>query len=456
MAENFDLIFGQSSGSQYAWSESDYQNGWETVGNTPPTAQQFDALQRRSDLKAQELNNALTPLVNASQTDNRQPSTAYSEGDIKYSPLIPTGWFLACTVSGTSSASELVVPSPVAEGDEITDGGVTWKVKKIGGAGDAGDGVPLGAILQLAHNSTLPAGYLLCDGSAVSRTMFPDLFNAIGTTYGAGDGSTTFNVPDYNTAKRFVQGDTVAGTVKAAGLPNITGEVTNQSNRGFIHTSGYTTGAFKKGTGMGNTVVGSSPEQNYAIAFDASLSNPIYGASTTVQPNALTARYIIKAFDGQTPDSALIDITQYANELANKATRALDNLTQDGEDHFLGDDNCTIIYPNGGSESSPANVTTNTRYVESNPFPGYYVKCIAEIQYNNDWAELATSARFTSVNYGLGYHACQYNDSEIVLQIGSGDLFYSYDVDMNPFHATSHLTTAPCRIKVYKIGKIPT
>lgn len=147
-------------------------------------------------MKTQELNNALTPLVNASQTDNRQPSTAYSEGDIKYSPLLPTGWFLACTVSGMSSASELVVPSPVEEGDEITDGGVTWKIKKIGGAGDAGDGVPLAAILPLAHNSTIPSGYLLCDGSAVSRTMFPDLFAAIGTMYGAGDGSTTFNVPN--------------------------------------------------------------------------------------------------------------------------------------------------------------------------------------------------------------------------------------------------------------------
>lgn len=44
--------------------------------------------------------------------------------------------------------------------------------------------------------STAPAGFLLCDGSAVSRTTYADLFALIGTTYGAGDGSTTFNVPD--------------------------------------------------------------------------------------------------------------------------------------------------------------------------------------------------------------------------------------------------------------------
>ena len=49
-------------------------------------------------------------------------------------------------------------------------------------------------------------------------------------------------------------------------------------------------------------------------------------ASNTVQPKSITVRVAIKAFDGQTPDSALIDITQYANELATKANRQLSNL----------------------------------------------------------------------------------------------------------------------------------
>lgn len=44
--------------------------------------------------------------------------------------------------------------------------------------------------------STAPDGYLLCDGAAVSRTTFADLFAVVGTTYGAGDSSTTFNVPN--------------------------------------------------------------------------------------------------------------------------------------------------------------------------------------------------------------------------------------------------------------------
>lgn len=53
----------------------------------------------------------------------------------------------------------------------------------------------IGTIIQWASN-TLPTGWLLCDGSAVSRTTYADLFDVIGTTFGSGDGSTTFNLPD--------------------------------------------------------------------------------------------------------------------------------------------------------------------------------------------------------------------------------------------------------------------
>jgi microcystin-dependent protein len=56
-------------------------------------------------------------------------------------------------------------------------------------------GMPLGAVFPFAPNA-VPAGYLLCDGQAVPRATYPDLFAAIGTTFGAGDGVATFNVPD--------------------------------------------------------------------------------------------------------------------------------------------------------------------------------------------------------------------------------------------------------------------
>jgi microcystin-dependent protein len=53
----------------------------------------------------------------------------------------------------------------------------------------------IGSIYMYA-GSTAPTGYLICDGQAVSRSTYSDLFSVIGTTYGSGDGSTTFNIPN--------------------------------------------------------------------------------------------------------------------------------------------------------------------------------------------------------------------------------------------------------------------
>ena len=59
--------------------------------------------------------------------------------------------------------------------------------------------LPAGLILPFG-NTSAPTGYLACHGQAVSRTTYATLFAAIGTTWGTGDGSTTFNVPDFRGA----------------------------------------------------------------------------------------------------------------------------------------------------------------------------------------------------------------------------------------------------------------
>lgn len=61
---------------------------------------------------------------------------------------------------------------------------------------EIGKGTSVGLITAYAGETTLPHDWLVCDGSAISRTTYPDLFVVIGTTYGVGDGSTTFNIPD--------------------------------------------------------------------------------------------------------------------------------------------------------------------------------------------------------------------------------------------------------------------
>lgn len=65
----------------------------------------------------------------------------------------------------------------------------------VAGSSAPGGLAPAGVVLPFA-GSTAPTGWLLCFGQAVSRTTFASLFTALGTTYGAGDGSTTFALPD--------------------------------------------------------------------------------------------------------------------------------------------------------------------------------------------------------------------------------------------------------------------
>jgi len=55
---------------------------------------------------------------------------------------------------------------------------------------------PSGSVI-MHGGSSAPSGYLLCDGAAVSRTIYANLFAIIGTTFGPGNGSTTFNLPDF-------------------------------------------------------------------------------------------------------------------------------------------------------------------------------------------------------------------------------------------------------------------
>lgn len=89
----------------------------------------------------------------------------------------------------------------------------------LGGA-HGGDGVPVGAIKDRGA-ATLPNGYLLCDGSAVSRTTYADLFAVIATTWGVGDGSTTFNLP--NLGRRVTVGSGGSGTSTLANTVGSTG-----------------------------------------------------------------------------------------------------------------------------------------------------------------------------------------------------------------------------------------
>lgn len=94
-------------------------------------------------------------------------------------------------------------------------------------------GLPAGTGPIPYAGSTVPAGWLFCTGAAVSRTTYADLFTAIGTTYGVGDGSTTFNLPDLR--GRF-----------PLGLDNMGGTPANRVTDAAADTLGGTSGAESK------------------------------------------------------------------------------------------------------------------------------------------------------------------------------------------------------------------
>ena len=108
-----------------------------------------------------------------------------------------------------------------------------------------------------------------------------------------------------NLVDRFVEGSATAGTVKSAGLPNITGRLASKNNVNDVRNIDQfladrlseVSGAFSvEGEGTKKVIDdGSTGGMGYdALNFNASASNSIYGSSNTVQPPALTMRYIIK------------------------------------------------------------------------------------------------------------------------------------------------------------------
>ena len=144
--------------------------------------------------------------------------------------------------------------------------------------------LPVGVVMWLSGN-TVPDGCLAADGAAVSRTTYAELFTVIGTTWGEGDGSTTFNLPDAR--GRVPEGAQTAGGYNAPGLPNITGNVgmhsvTTGTNMQGVSGAFYATSTLSSFRDGGTQ--GSGATSIPIFFLDASRSSSIYGASSTVQP----------------------------------------------------------------------------------------------------------------------------------------------------------------------------
>lgn len=150
--------------------------------------------------------------------------------------------------------------------------------------------VPVGVILDYGGSST-PTGWLLCDGSEVSRSTYSALFTAIGITWGPGNGTTTFNLPDLRGRATFGDdnmGGSTAGRITNAGC-GIVGTTLgaaggDQLLAAHTHTTGTSTGV---STGGGAFCIGSTGSSTATGSTGS-------GASANVPPAAIVTK-IIKA-----------------------------------------------------------------------------------------------------------------------------------------------------------------
>ena len=176
--------------------------------------------------------------------------------------------------------------------------------------GELAAGVPVGTILTFGA-STPPSGFLECNGSAISRSTYASLFSILSTTHGAGDGSSTFNIPD-------LRGQFVRGWDNSAGVDasRTFGSTQTDQNKNHTHTTdsvtltggirkisegfgsyGSASGVFTKTADGTNTITGSSSTSPVGgVDFDGTHSHTISssGGGTEARPKNVALMYIIK------------------------------------------------------------------------------------------------------------------------------------------------------------------
>lgn len=168
---------------------------------------------------------------------------------------------------------------------------------KIAGAVPTGSFLPYGG-------STAPTGWLLNNGGAISRTTYANLFAVIGTTYGAGDGSTTFNLPNLsnlyllNGLNVYTPAQNCRGNGLTLGLyDGVTAVGLEKGNGSIYHEEELWAVAQQYGTGYGTYSAGMTLSRNsYSLGVtpDATYSGIMRDAVTSSISNYLWARSIIK------------------------------------------------------------------------------------------------------------------------------------------------------------------
>lgn len=176
------------------------------------------------------------------------------------------------------------------------------KLNLVAGSTNFSD-APVGAIFPFG-GTDIPISFLLCDGSAVSRTDYADLFNVIGTAFGTGDGSTTFNLPDLREAVpkgAGLTGKTVGAHLDADGLAVgefIDDRIKAHSHRIMTYTGSQTSISNVYGyTGIASNIDASDSMSYVTNVTRNGSKGPIIEStgSATAEVKSVGVNYIIKA-----------------------------------------------------------------------------------------------------------------------------------------------------------------
>lgn len=161
--------------------------------------------------------------------------------------------------------------------------------------GILGGGTPAGVVMEFdGTTANIPAGWLVCDGSAVSRTTYARLFAAIGTLHGSGNGTTTFNLPDRR--GRVGVGQATSGQFSTIGAKPGAEEVTLTVDQMPAHTHKSVSHAYIANQGWdGATRTALPAMDNFGVIPGIDSGQAAGGGQphTNVQPSFVT-NYIIK------------------------------------------------------------------------------------------------------------------------------------------------------------------
>ena len=197
---SFDMAWGENGG-RFDWQPAQYRQGWATIGDVPPSVEQFNALHYLQDEKANFLYRQLADVVAAAgkQYTETEVASLLTEsireiikttiGETKASSQTAGIMKVLNTLGSTATDAAL----SAAQGKALNDAIAALNALLTGYT--ANSYCPSGQIGLFATDYA-PTGWLKANGAVLSRTVYTNLFAAIGTRFGAGEGHSTFNLPD--------------------------------------------------------------------------------------------------------------------------------------------------------------------------------------------------------------------------------------------------------------------